>query len=76
MKMLALKGIYDGKSIQLIDKPAEKKKYKVIVTFVEEIKEVDEELRNFTAQTNGLDFWNDPKEDLYQDYLKNKPKKK
>lgn len=42
--------------------------YKVIITFVEEIDEPDE-IREFSAQTEGLEFWHDVSEDLYQDYL-------
>lgn len=30
----------------------------------------DDELRDFTSQLVGLDFWNDPREDIYQDFLK------
>ena len=74
--MLALKGIYDGKSVKLLDKLTETKKYKVVITFLEEIKDDDLDIRNFSAQTTGLDFWKSSKEDLYQDYLKNKPKGK
>jgi len=74
--MLAVKGIYDGKSVFLIDKFTEKKKYKVVVTFLEEINDDHEELRNFSAKTNGLQFWENPKEDIYQDYLKKTIKKK
>lgn len=69
--MLAVNGIYDGKNIRLTDKVNEKKKYRVVITFIEEI-EQDSELRNFSAQTRGLDFWNDEREDLYQDYLQDK----
>jgi hypothetical protein len=46
----------------------------LIVTFVGELKE-DEvvELREFGIHADAaLDFWNEPAEDLYQDYLKNK----
>ncbi len=35
---------------------------------VEDINE-DSELRDFTSQTEGLEFWNDEKEDIYKDYL-------
>ena len=42
---------------------------KVVITFIEELPEEDKELRDFSAQTNGLDFWKDSAEDLYQDYL-------
>ena len=74
--MLAIKGIYDGKSVRLLDSLTDKKKYKVVVTFLEEIDTIDFELRDFSSQTKGLDFWNDSKEDLYQDYLKRMTKKK
>lgn len=67
--MFAVHGIYDGKSVKITDKLTEKKKYKVVVTFIEELQSNDNELRDFSAQTTGLDFWEDPKEDIYQDYL-------
>jgi hypothetical protein len=70
--MFALKGIYDGKLVKLLDAPLENKHYKVIVTFVEEIDSEDEELRAFSAQTEGLDFWKCEEEDLYQDYITHK----
>ena len=68
--MLAMHGIYDGKNIKITDKITEKKKYKVIITFIEEISQNDDDLRNFSSQTQGLEFWNDSREDVYQDYLK------
>lgn len=67
--MLAVNGIYDGKKVRLIDKIKEKRKYRVVVTFIEELEQSDDDLRNFSAQTNGMEFWKDEKEDLYQDYL-------
>ena len=70
--MKTVRGIYDGKSVQLLEKLADHRKYKVIVTFLEEIESTDDELREFTSQTTGLGFWNDPREDLYQDFLKQK----
>jgi hypothetical protein len=71
--MFALKGIYDGKLVRLLDAPLENKHYKVIVTFVEEIDAEDEESRAFSSQTEGLDFWKCEEEDLYQDYINRKP---
>ena len=62
--MLAIKGIYDGDQVKLLNRPPQKKKYKVIVTFVEEINE-DSELRDFASKTDGLDFWLDENEDIY-----------
>jgi hypothetical protein len=77
--MLAVKGIYDGSRIQLLEKIKNTKRYKVIVTFVEEMEDSKEEdeLRKFSAQTKALEFWNDSREDIYQDYLsKSKAPKK
>ncbi len=67
--MLAVRGIYDGKSVKITDRITEKKRYRVVVTFIEELPQNEIELRDFSAQTNGLEFWEDSKEDLYQDYL-------
>jgi len=47
-------------------KLADHRKHKVIITLLEEIDSTDDELRDFTSQTTGLDFWDDPREDLYQ----------
>lgn len=73
--MLAVKGIYDGSRIQLLEKIKNRKRYKVIITFVEEMEgsREESELRDFSAQTKSLEFWNDKREDIYQDYL-SKPK--
>ena len=72
--MLAVNGIYDGKSVKITDKMTEKKRYKVVVTFIEELQQQDNDLRDFSSRTSGLDFWMDSKEDIYQDYLTSKPK--
>lgn len=74
--MLAVHGIYDGKAVKITDRITEKKKYKVVVTFIEEIQQSDNDLRDFSAQTIGLDFWEDSREDIYQDYLTPKYKVK
>ncbi len=70
--MLSVAGIYDGKNIYPIDAIKEKRKYKVIITFVEELNnaETDElSLRNFGTTNAALGFWDNPSEDIYQDYL-------
>ena len=54
--MLAIHGIYDGKTIKITDKVTEKKKYKVVITFIEEINQNDDDLRTFSSQTGGLEF--------------------
>lgn len=66
--MLAIEGIYDGKNFIPLEKFPVKKKFKVIITFVEEFDEA-EELRDFTAQTNAFEFWENTEEDIYQDFL-------
>jgi len=66
--MLAIKGIYDGKTIKPLGKLPKSKKYKVIITFIEEVDEI-EQLRDFSAQTTSFNFWVNEKEDIYQDYL-------
>ncbi len=65
--MKTIKGIYDGKQFIAFGS-LPKKKFKVMITFLEEI-DHDEEVRGFTAQTRALSFWEDEREDLYQDYL-------
>jgi hypothetical protein len=70
--MLSVTGIYDGKSIYLTKSIDDPKKYKVIITFVEELdNEAAEELnlRDFGMSSSSLSFWDDPKEDIYQDFL-------
>jgi hypothetical protein len=74
--MLSVNGIFDGLNIKFVGEVPVKKPHKVIVTFVEEIDQVESDLRNFSAQTHGLDFWEVKEEDLYQDYLKSKDDKK
>lgn len=39
--MLAVNGIYDGKNIRLTEKVTEKRKYRVVVTFIEELEQAD-----------------------------------
>lgn len=73
--MLSIRGTYDGKTIKPGVKIKTTKKYNVVITFLEEVKEPVEEygLREFTAQHKAFDFWEDTAEDLYEDFL---PKKK
>jgi len=68
--MLSINGIYDGKSVIITDKFSEEKSFKVIVTFIEELPETDSDVRILPSQTSGLHFWNNKKEDLYQEYLR------
>lgn len=72
--MEAVRGIFNGENIVVTDQILTKKKFKVVITFLEEIDETAEQIveegRNFAAQTDGLSFWQDEREDIYQDYLK------
>jgi hypothetical protein len=74
--MLSIQGVYDGKKLKLSETIDVHTPKKVIVTFLEEVKTTDEDLRNFSAQTNGLKFWENEQENIYQDYLKPKNKGK
>ena len=65
--MLSVNGIYDGKSVRITDRITEKRKYKVVITFIEELP--DDDIRDFSSQISALEFWEDSKEDIYQDYL-------
>lgn len=69
--MISVKGIYDGKNIKLLEKLPDNKKYKVVVTLLEEINE-DEEIRLFSSDPASFRFWESEEEDLYQEYLKSK----
>lgn len=68
LKMRTIKGLYDGEKFIALESLPFKKKYKVIITFLEELDD-DEEMRNFAAQTDAFSFWEDEREDIYQDYL-------
>jgi hypothetical protein len=66
--MLIGKKFYNGKDFVALEKFPKNKNFKVAITFVEEIDE-KEEVRQFSAQTDAFSFWNDEREDLYQDFL-------
>ena len=66
--MQTIEGVFDGKTFIPSEKIPVSKRYKVIITFVEEIDET-EEIRNLSAQTDGFEFWKDAREEIYQDYL-------
>lgn len=70
--MLAVQGIYDGITIMPLEDFPKDKKYKVIITSVEELDDIDE-VRTMAAQTDAFDFWYDEQEDIYQEYLVKKP---
>lgn len=75
--MFSVPGIYDGKNIYPIEKIKENKKYKVIITFVEELDPIQEEslIRDFGADSYAFSFWESKEEDIYQDYLNSSKRK-
>ena len=71
--MTTFKGIFDGKNVIIKDKVPFSEKQDVLVTFLDESNEDETELiRSFGSSSNAFKFWEDEKEDIYQDYLKEK----
>ena len=66
--MLAIKGFYDGEKIIPLEKLPKNKKFKLLITFLEEVN-TDEGARDFSSQSDAFLFWNNEKENIYQDYL-------
>jgi hypothetical protein len=75
--MFSVPGIYDGKNVYPIETIIENKKYKVIITFVEELDpiQVDNFIRDFGADSSAFSFWESKEEDIYQDYLNSSKRK-
>ena len=67
--MLSVEGFYDGNNFIVTEKFPSEKKYKVIITFIEEVDKTDY-IKAFATQNAALDFWENEAEDIYQDYLK------
>ncbi len=72
--MLTLKGTYENGKVELSRNIKFSTKQKVLITFIEEeIEEEEEILRAFTLnnETKAMkDYLSDEREDLYQEYLK------
>lgn len=68
--MQTIEGIFDGKTFIPMEKIPVSKAYRINITFVEELDDT-EEVRNLSAQMDSFEFWNDEREDIYQDYLTN-----
>ncbi len=69
--MFSVPGIYDDGKVFPIESINVDKKYKVIITFVEELDIDNEEamIRNFGGNSSAFSFWKNKEEDIYQDYL-------
>ena len=57
--MLSVQGIYDGKKVYPIERINNIKRYKVIITFVEELddSEQDNLTRAFGENSSAFSFW-------------------
>ena len=66
--MIAIKGIYDGKKVIPLEPLPENKKYKILITLLEEF-DSNEEIRGFTSQEDAFSFWYNEKENIYQNYI-------
>jgi len=76
--MQSVRAIYDGETIQFLDKIEIKKPQKVIVTFLDEEVQVDlnKVIYKLVDVGKSFDFLKEPKEDIYTDKdLKIKHKK-
>src|SRR5687768_16954539 len=75
--MKTVNGIFDGKRVHLLEKVKGNKKSMVTINFGDELTE--EEITGLFpayAQSDAFDFWHSSEEDIYQDYLTKKKKKK
>jgi hypothetical protein len=66
--MQTIEGYYDGKRIVPLTKITDSTHRKVRITLLEELTP-EEEIRLASAHSDAFDFWDDPREDIYQDYL-------
>ncbi len=77
IKMVSIKGIYDGNTITPLEATPRNKSFKVIITFIEEIETPgivsEPDFREIGSMANGFSFWENEDEDIYQDYLEKKP---
>jgi hypothetical protein len=63
--MLAIKGFFAGEKSLPLEKIPNKKKSRVIITFIEEA-DNDSEIRDFSSQADSFYFWNDERKDCYR----------
>jgi hypothetical protein len=67
--METIEGYYDGNQIVPLAKIQDHRHRRVSITLFEELTE-EEEIRLAASHSDAFEFWNDPREDIYQDYLK------
>jgi hypothetical protein len=67
--MQTIEGYYDGTHILPLTKIQDHRHRRVKITMLEVITE-EEEIRLASSRSDAFEFWEDPREDIYQDYLK------
>lgn len=71
--MLAVRAVFDGSQIRLLEKAPIDHPRKAIVTFLDEEPDSDEldnilvKIRTLAEKGGSFDFLNDPEEDIYSD---------
>jgi hypothetical protein len=67
--METIEGYYDGNRILPLAKIQDHRHRRVKITLLEELTE-EEEIRLAVSHSDAFEFWDDPREDIYQDYIK------
>jgi hypothetical protein len=67
--MQTIEGYFDGEKIVPLSKMPSQVHRRVSITLLEELTP-EEEIRLAASHSDAFEFWNDPKEDIYQDYVK------
>ncbi len=70
--VFAVHGLYDGKRVKISEPVNKNKKYRVVVTFLEELPDEEQEIREFASRTESFDFWENTAEEIYQDCISQK----
>ena len=67
--MLAIKGLFDGKRIKLLEKVDVTEHQEVIITFLgtDEDKSLHRDIYKLAETGGSFDFLNSPEEDIYSD---------
>jgi hypothetical protein len=69
--METIEGYYDGKRILPLSTITDHRHRRVKITLLEELSE-EEEIRLAASHSDAFEFWEDPREDIYQDYVNSK----
>ncbi|HET6400371.1 MAG TPA: hypothetical protein VFH95_03145 [Candidatus Kapabacteria bacterium] len=67
--METIEGYYDGQRIVPLAEIQDHRHRRVKITLLEVLTE-EEEIRLAASHSDAFKFWDDPREDIYQDYVK------